>query len=166
MITSCSSAEIGSLNVVHCFCNEFWMIPSSWSNFLIDIMYHAKNLSSYLRRSGYNIKNSPFSNRKLFMGCTHILLTFKSIICSIKISTKRCLLHCIIEIGFFLVKKLKEQTTFAIFIELKRVQHGKQAAETWYNWKRQLYFSLPEPIARKRNRHRFHFRFRSEIAVV
>ena len=61
-------------------------------------------------------------------------------------------------------KNLKEQTTFAIFIELKRVQHGKQAAETRYNWKRQLYFSLPEPIARKRKQHPF--RFRSEIAVV
>ena len=54
--------------------------------------------------------------------------------------------------------------TFTIFIELKRVQHGKQAAETRYNWKRQLYFSLPVPIARKRKRHRF--RFRSEIALV
>ena len=54
--------------------------------------------------------------------------------------------------------------TFAIFIELKRVQHGKQAAETRYNWKRQLYFSLPEPIARKRKRRRF--RFHSEIALV
>ena len=54
--------------------------------------------------------------------------------------------------------------TFAIFIELKRVQHGKQAAETRYNWKQQLYFSLPEPIDRKQKRHRFHFR--SEIALV
>ena len=77
---------------------------------------------------------------------------------------KRCLLHCIIEIGIFPVKILKEQTTFAIFIESKRAQHGKQAAETHCNWKRQLYFSLPEPITRKQKRHRFHFH--SEIALV
>ena len=164
MITSCSSAEIGSLNLVHCFRNEFCTIPSSWSNFLIDILYQAKNLSSYLWRSGYSIKNSPFSNRKLFMGCTHILLTFKSIICIIKISTKWRLLHCIIEIGIFPVKILKEQMTFAIFIELKRVQHGKQAAETRCNWKWQLYFLLAEPIARKRKQ--CCFRFHSEIALI
>ena len=29
----------------------------------------------------------------------------------------------------------QEQMTFAIFIGLKIVQHGKQAAETWCNWK-------------------------------
>ena len=68
------------------------------------------------------------------------------------------------QIGIFPVKKLKEQMTFAIFIELKRVQHGKQAAETRYNWKQQLYFSLPEPIARKQKRRRF--RFHLEIALV
>ena len=38
-------------------------------------------------------------------------------------------------------KNTQEQMTFAIFIELKRVQHGKQAAETWCNWKRLALFS-------------------------
>ena len=36
----------------------------------------------------------------------------------------------------FPAKNTQEQTTFAKFIELKRVQHGKQAAETRCNWKR------------------------------
>ena len=109
VITSCSSAEIGSLNFVHFFCNAFRTIPSSSSNFFVDILYHPKNRSSYLRKSGYNMKNSPFSNRKLFIGCIQTLLTWISRRCIIITKAKWHLLHCTLGKGIFAQKNSKSR---------------------------------------------------------
>ena len=119
VITSCSSAEIGSLNFVHFFCNAFSTIASSSSNFFVDILYHPKNLSSYLRKSRYNMKNSLFSNRKLFIGCIQTLLTWISRRCIIITKAKRRLLCCTSGKGIFAHKNSKSRRHFQYLLSKK-----------------------------------------------
>ena len=109
VITSCSSEEIGSLNLVHFFHNAFPTIPSSSSNFFVDILYHPKKRSSYLCKSWYNMKNSPFSNCKLFIGCIKTLLTWTSRRYIIIIKAKWCLLLCTSGKGIFAHKNSKSR---------------------------------------------------------
>ena len=117
VITSCSSEEIGSLNLVHFFRKAFPTIPSSSSNFFVDILYHPKKRSSYLHKSRYNMKNSPFSNRKLFIGCIQTLLTWISRRCIIIIKAKRRLQCCTSGKGIFVHKYSKSRRHLQCCIE-------------------------------------------------
>ena len=109
VITSCSSGEICSLNFMHFFRNAFSTIPSSSSNFFVDILYNPKKQSSYLHKSQYNMKNSLFSNHKLFIGCIQTLLTWTSRRCIIIIKAKWCLLCCTSGKGIFSHKYSKSR---------------------------------------------------------